>query len=66
MIIKNEYPILEYSTDKIAVINPDRNASKPDRDGQGEGGFRRFPRLCLVTFLCVERGRPVEITATDD
>ncbi len=47
MIIKNEYPILEYSTDKIAVINPDRNASKPDRDGRGEGGFRRFPRLCL-------------------
>lgn len=51
MIIKNEYPILEYSTDKIAVINPDRDASKPDRDGQGGGGFRRFPRLCLVTFF---------------
>ena len=51
MIVKNQFPILEYSTDKIAVINPDREASKPDRDGQGEGGFRRFPRLCLVTFF---------------
>lgn len=37
MIIKNEYPILEYSTDRIAVINPDRDASKADRDGQGGG-----------------------------
>lgn len=51
MIIKNEYPILEYSTEKIAVINPDRDASKADRDGQGGGGFCRFPRLCLVTFF---------------
>lgn len=41
---KNEYPILEYSTDRNAVINP-------DRDGQGDGGFKRFPRLCLVTFF---------------
>lgn len=51
MIIKNEYPILEYSTDRIAVINPDRDASKADRDGQGGGGSPRFPRLCLVTFF---------------
>ena len=51
MIIKNEHPILEYSTDRIAVINPDRDASKADRDGQGGGGFGRFPRLCLVTFF---------------
>lgn len=51
MIVKHEYPILEYSTEKNAVINPDRNASKADRDGEGGGGFRRFPRLCLVTFF---------------
>ena len=56
MIIKNEFPILEYSTDKVAVINPDRDASKagtskPCRDDEGEVGFRRFPRLCLVTFF---------------
>ena len=51
MIVKSEFPILEYSTDKIAVINPDREASKADREGQGAGGFGRFPRLCLVTFF---------------
>ena len=51
MIVKHEYPILEYSTEKTAVINPDRSASKADRSGEGGGGFRRFPRLCLVTFF---------------
>ena len=60
MIIKNQYPILEYSTDKIAVINPDRVASKADRDGQGKGGFRQFPRLCLVTFFEEVRAGAVE------
>ena len=38
MVIKNDYPILEYSTEQIAVINPGRN-SEP------------VPRLCLVTFF---------------
>lgn len=38
MIIKNDYPILEYSTDKNAIINPDRNSGN-------------LPRLCLVTFF---------------
>ena len=53
MVIKNEYPILEYSTDRKAIINPDREDFKPDREGrnQGEGGYGRFPRLCLVTFF---------------
>lgn len=40
MIIKNEYPILEYSTEANAIINPNRfpNVTEP-------------PRLCLVTFF---------------
>ena len=38
MIVKNEYPILEYSTAYEAVINPWRMQLK-------------FPRLCLVTFF---------------
>ena len=56
MIIKNEHPILEYSTDRIAVINPDRDASKADRDGQGGAGlgvspgsaWSRSSRRCLT------------------
>ncbi len=51
MIVKNDFPILEYSTEKKAVINPDSNDSKRDRDGQGTDGFGKFPRLCLVTFF---------------
>lgn len=41
MIVKNEYPILEYSTDRKAIINPDREDFKTDREGrnQGEGGL---------------------------
>lgn len=38
MIIKHDYPILEYSTEKSAVINPRM---------RGEA----FPKLCLVTFF---------------
>lgn len=38
MIVKNEYPILEYSTEYDAVINPQLSAVS-------------FPRLCLVTFF---------------
>lgn len=38
MIIENEFPILEYSTDKNAIINPEKNG-KP------------FPRLCVMTFF---------------
>jgi len=38
VIVKNEYPILEYSTAYEAVINPWRMQLK-------------FPRLCLVTFF---------------
>jgi len=38
MIIKNQYPVLEYSTECEAVINP----------GKGSG---KVPRLCLVTFF---------------
>lgn len=60
MVIRNEYPILEYSTEKTAVINPDRAAAKAARDGQGEGRFRRFPRLCLVTFFEEVFDRTVE------
>ena len=54
MVIKNEYPILEYSTDRIAVINPDREGDKSNRDGcscAARSGSKRFPRLCLVTFF---------------
>lgn len=54
MVIKNEYPILEYSTDRIAVINPDREGDKSNRDGcscTDRSGLKRFPRLCLVTFF---------------
>lgn len=36
-IIHHEYPILEYSSQESAVINP-RPADAP------------FPRLCLMTF----------------
>ncbi|MCM1119110.1 MAG: nucleoside phosphorylase [bacterium] len=38
MIVENEYPILEYSTQQDAVINP----------GKGE---ETFPRLCIMTFF---------------
>ncbi len=38
MIVKNPYPILEYSTEKTAVIN-------------SKSGPNKVPRLCLVTFL---------------
>ncbi|MBE5893612.1 MAG: phosphorylase [Lachnospiraceae bacterium] len=38
MIIKNEFPILEYSTEKTAIINPGSDSVKA-------------PRLCLVTFF---------------
>ncbi len=38
MIIKNDYPILEYSTEHEAVINP-RKDKIP------------FPKLCLMTFF---------------
>lgn len=37
MVIKSEYPILEYSTEREAVINP--------------GPSAEFPRLCFVTFF---------------
>ena len=42
MIVQNEYPILEYSTEQNAVINPS------GRGGQQKGPF---PRLCLMTFF---------------
>lgn len=38
MIIKSDYPVLEYSTSREAVINPGR-------------GSKKIPRLCLVTFF---------------
>ena len=38
MIIKSDYPVLEYSTNRDAVINPWRVSKK-------------IPRLCLVTFF---------------
>lgn len=38
MVVKNSYPILEYSTDRTAIINPG-------------GHTRRFPRLCLLAFF---------------
>ena len=38
MIIQNEFPILEYSTERSAVINP-------------TAGEKAFPRLCLMTFF---------------
>lgn len=38
MIVKNDFPILEYSTDYEAVINPQMDE-------------RPFPRLCLMTFF---------------
>lgn len=46
MVIKNEYPILEYSTDLNAVINPGRNVEK-----HPNAVLRAYPRLCLVTFF---------------
>lgn len=55
MVIKNEYPILEYSTDRNAVINPDRNIEK-DLDSASP----IFPRLCLVTFFEEVLNRAVE------
>ena len=42
MIVENEYPILEYSTEPIAVINP---------GWRGEQEKSPFPRLCLMTFF---------------
>lgn len=38
MIIKNDFPIFEYSTDYEAVINPQMDE-------------QAFPRLCLMTSL---------------
>lgn len=38
MIIENEFPILEYSTENNAIINPPKNESP-------------FPRLCVMTFF---------------
>lgn len=38
MIVENEYPILEYSTQLDAVINPSK-------------GEEAFPRLCIMTFF---------------
>lgn len=38
MIIENEFPILEYSTECSAVINP-------------SGSEESFPRLCIMTFF---------------
>ncbi len=38
MIIENEFPILEYSTERDAVINPKK-------------GKEPFPRLCIMTFF---------------
>lgn len=42
MIVENEFPILEYSTEKNAVIDP------VCRRGQEKGPF---PRLCIMTFF---------------
>ena len=42
MIVENEFPILEYSTEKNAVIDP------VCRRGQERGPF---PRLCIMTFF---------------
>lgn len=38
MIVENEFPILEYSTERSAVINPTE-------------GEEPFPRLCVMTFF---------------
>ncbi len=38
MIIENEYPILEYSTERGAIIDPQK-------------GEEPFPRLCIMTFF---------------
>lgn len=38
MIIEHEYPILEYSTEPTAIINPVRDETP-------------FPRLCIMTFF---------------
>lgn len=57
MIIKNEIPILEYSTDRVAVINPRPSKTEP------------FPGLCLITFFAevlegiVEKYGGVEVGA---
>lgn len=38
MIIENEFPILEYSTECSAVINPTKSEEP-------------FPRLCVMAFF---------------
>ena len=38
MIIENEFPVLEYSTERDAVINPGKKEES-------------FPRLCIMTFF---------------
>jgi len=38
-VYKNAFPILEYDTEKVGVIRPDRN------------GRERLPPLCLMTFF---------------
>lgn len=38
MIIENDFPILEYSTESTAIINPDKSEEP-------------FPRLCVMTFF---------------
>ena len=40
---KNEYPILEYDTDKIAVIQPRLDPHEKD--------FAKIPSKCLITFF---------------
>lgn len=42
MIVENEFPILEYSTEQNAVINP---------GWRGEQEKGPFPRLCIMTFF---------------
>ena len=38
-VFKNDYPILEYDTEKTGVIKPDR------------AGRARIPEMCLMTFF---------------
>ncbi len=47
MILKNEYPVLEYSTERGALINP-------------QGTNEAFPRLCLVSFFAETVAAAVE------
>ncbi len=42
MIVENEFPILEYSTERNAIINP---------GWRGEQEKGPFPRLCIMTFF---------------